>query len=104
MVCSIFDSGGISTSDEFLKSDYFSRLKTLADFDSATKISIPEVSYAYHYPYLDFGISRIYGKFHYVIGMISNSKYHKPSNLKISVRDRSITRNKVKIYRTNFEG
>ena len=58
-------SGGISSSGEFVKSDYFTRLKKLGDFKSATRDSN-----AYHYPYLDFAISRIYGKYHYVIGMI----------------------------------
>ena len=72
MVSNIDCSGGISSSDEFVTSDYFSRLKKLGDFDSATKVS--NYSDAYHYPYLDFGITRIYEKYHYVIGMISNSK------------------------------
>ena len=68
------DSGGISSSGKFLKSDYFSRLQKLGDFDSATKVSFVTVSDAYHYPYLDFGISTNYGNYYYVIGMISNSK------------------------------
>ena len=67
------DSGGISSSGKFLKSDYFSRLQKLGDFASATKVSVNS-SDAYHYPYLDFGISGIYGNYYYVIGMISNSK------------------------------
>ena len=65
MDCSNDDSGGISSSGKFLKSDYFSRLQKLGDFDSAAKI----IS-AYHYPYLDFGISQIFGNYYYVIGMI----------------------------------
>ena len=69
-----YDSGGISTSGESVKSDYFSRLKKLGDFASATKVSEFTDSDAYHYPYLDFGISKIYGNYYYVIGMISNSK------------------------------
>ena len=68
-----YDSGGMSTSGKFVKSDYFSRLKKLGDFVAATKVSNGS-SDAYHFPYFDFGISKIYGKFHYVIGMISNSK------------------------------
>ena len=75
MVNSIYDSCGISTSGEFLKSDYFARLKKLGDFDSATRVS-PEGYHpvrvgGYHFPYLDFGISQIYRKYHYIIGMIS---------------------------------
>ena len=70
MVDLSYDSGGISTSGEFVKSDYFSRLKKLGDFDLATKTSYVDET-AYHYAYLDFGISQIYGKYYYVIGMIS---------------------------------
>ena len=66
-------SGGISTTGKFVESDYFSQLKKLGDFDSATT---DNAIGSYHYPYLDFGISQIYGKFHYVIGLISNSKQH----------------------------
>ena len=62
-------SGGITSSGEFIKSDYFSRLEKLGDFASATS-----VSNAYHKPYLDFAISKIYGKYHYIIGMLSASK------------------------------
>ena len=64
-------SYGISTSGEYLKSDYFSRLEKLGDFLLAAKDSGSD---AYHYPYLDFGISKIYGNYYYVIGMILNSK------------------------------
>ena len=64
---SICNSAGISTSGEFVNSQYFSRLKKLGDFDSATTISSSD---AYHYPYLDFGISQIHGKLHYVTGII----------------------------------
>ena len=71
MVRSNYDSGGISTTGEFVNSDYFSRLKKLGDFDSATKVPYESFD-AYHYPYLDFGISQIYGKYYYVIGMIIN--------------------------------
>lgn len=63
-------SGGISSSGEFVDSDYFVQLKKLGDFDSATRFSLYSSSDAYHYPYLDFGISQIYGKLHYVLGMI----------------------------------
>ena len=58
---------GISTSGEFVTSDYFSRLKKLGDFKVATR------SFAgggYPYPYLDFGITEIYHKFYFVIGKI----------------------------------
>ena len=66
------NSAGISKYGEFVTSAYFSRLKKLGDFDSATKV--PELRDAYHYPYLDFGISQIYDKLHYVIGMIPTFK------------------------------
>ena len=74
MIRAIYDSGGICSSAESL--DYFSRLQKLGDFASATRIASEnnEVFYAYHYPYLDFGISRIYETYHYVIGMISKLK------------------------------
>lgn len=55
--------GGISLSGEYVKSDYFSRLKKLGDFEAATRTPS-----AYHHPYLDFGISKIHEKFYYVIG------------------------------------
>ena len=68
-------SGGISSSGKFLKSDYFSRLTKLGDFASAKKILTGSSELvAYHYPYLDFGISQIFGNYYYVIGMISNPK------------------------------
>ena len=63
---SLVRSGGITSFGEFVKSDYFSRLKKLGDFDSATR-----VSNAYHKPYLDFAISEVYGKYHFIIGMMS---------------------------------
>ena len=58
-------SGGISPSGDFVKSDYFSRLNTLGDFKVATFFSG-----GYPYPYLDFGITEIYQKLYFVIGMI----------------------------------
>lgn len=64
-----YGSGGITSSGEFVVSDYFYRLKKLGDFASATRIS-----HAYHNLYLDFAISEVFGKYHYIIGMISPSK------------------------------
>ena len=58
-------SGGISTSGDFVVSDYFSRLRKLGDFRVAT-----EDRGGYPYPYLDFGITEIYQKLYFVIGMI----------------------------------
>ena len=58
-------SGGISPSGDFVKSDYFSRLSKLGDFTAAK-----HGSDWYSYPYLDFGITEIYQKFFFVIGMI----------------------------------
>ena len=58
-------SGGISSSGDFVRSDYFSRLEKLGDFKVAT-----DRLGGYHYPYLDFGITEIYQKFYFVIGMI----------------------------------
>ena len=57
-------SGGISPSGDFVKSDYFSRLSKLGDFKVAT-----DSDGGYPYPYLDFGITEIYQKFYFVIGM-----------------------------------
>ena len=58
-------SGGISTSGDFVKSKYFSRLEKLGDFKVATNHGG-----GYSYPYLDFGITENYQKFYFVIGMI----------------------------------
>ena len=56
----------ISTSGEFVRSgNYVDRLNSLGDFKVATSHSG-----GYPYPYLDFGISEVYGKFYFVIGMI----------------------------------
>ena len=55
---------GISPSGEYVTSDYFSRLDKLGDFRVATAISG-----GYPHPYLDFGISEIFGRFYFVIGM-----------------------------------
>ena len=56
---------GISTSGDFVESDYFSRLFKLGDFRVAT-----DFRGGYPYPYLDFGITEIYQKLYFVIGMI----------------------------------
>ena len=60
-------SGGISTSGEFVASDYFSHLYKLGDFKVATARSG-----GYPYAYLDFGITEIYKTFFFVIGKILN--------------------------------
>ena len=48
-----------------MKSDYFSRLDKLGDFRVAT-----DDNGGYPYPYHDFGITEIYQKLYFVIGMI----------------------------------
>ena len=60
-----YKTGVNSTSGEFVKSDYFSRLSILGDFKVATADNG-----GYPYPYLDFGITEIYQNFYYVIGML----------------------------------
>ena len=96
MDCSNDDSGGISSSGKFLKSDYFSRLEKLGDFASATKVSYDDLSVGYHYPYLDFGISGIYGNYYYVIGMKSNSKLKPFIMSELQSYGRNYCRNELK--------
>ena len=62
-------SGGILTSGEFVESDYFRRLLKLGDFNVATNTKF-HTRLPYEGPYLDFGITEIYQKFYFVIGII----------------------------------
>ena len=55
--------GGVSTSGDFVRSDYFSRLGKLGDF----KVATDSVG-GYPYPYLDIGITEIYQKLYFVVG------------------------------------
>ena len=55
--------GGIDESGEWVTSQYFKRLKKLGDFRAAT---YPEGGYSR--PYIDFGVSKIFDEYFYVIG------------------------------------
>ena len=56
--------GGIDIYGEFVKSQYFKRLKELGDYAAATF----NVTGGYSRPFIDFGISKIHKNYFYVIG------------------------------------
>ena len=55
--------GGIDKNGKWVKSQYFERLVKLGDYAAAT-----HSNGGYSRPYIDFGISKIYEKYFYVIG------------------------------------
>ena len=55
--------GGIDVNEEWVTSQYFKRLMKLGDYNAATW---PQGGYSR--PYIDFGVSKIYEKYFYVIG------------------------------------
>ena len=55
--------GGIDKNGEWVKSRYFERLRKLGDFQAATYWEG-----GYSRPYIDFGVSKIFEKYFYVIG------------------------------------
>ena len=55
--------GGIDGNGEYVTSQYFERLRKLGDYDAAT-----ESTGGYSRPYIDFGVSKIYDEYFYVIG------------------------------------
>ena len=61
--------GGIDKNGERVKSQYFARLGELGDFKAATH------KYGgYSRPYIDFGVSKIFDKYFYVIGEFKDLK------------------------------
>ena len=59
-------TGGINENEQWVKSQYFKRLRKLGDFVAAT-----DWKGGYSRPYIDFGISEIYQKHYYVIGQLT---------------------------------
>ena len=55
--------GGIDENGEWVTSRYFKRLKKLGDYAAATYYNG-----GYSRPYIDFGVSKIYEEYFYVIG------------------------------------
>ena len=55
--------GGINENGEWVRSQYFERLRKLGDYKAAT-----HWTGGYSRPYIDFGISEIHQKYYYVIG------------------------------------
>ena len=55
--------GGIDENGQWVSSQYFERLKKLADYNAATW-----QRGGYSRPYIDFGVSKIYDEYFYVIG------------------------------------
>ena len=55
--------GGIDENGEWVTSQYFKRLNKLGDYAAAT-----HSGGGYSRPYIDFGISKIYEEYFYVIG------------------------------------
>ena len=55
--------GGIDNNGEWVGSQYFMRLEKLGDFNAAT-----HCCGGYSRPYIDFGVSKIFEKYFYVIG------------------------------------
>ena len=65
------DYGGIDENGEGVRSQYFKKLGELGDFNAAT-----HYMEGYSRPYIDFGVSKIHGKYFYIIGELKvlNSK------------------------------
>ena len=57
--------GGINGNGDWVRSQYFARLKKLGDFNAATY-----QSNGYSRPYIDIAISEIHKKYYYVIGKL----------------------------------
>ena len=56
-------NGGINGNGKWVESQYFKRLDKLGDFRAAT-----HYAGGYSRPYIDFGVSKIYEEYFYVIG------------------------------------
>ena len=57
--------GGINGNGEWVRSQYFERLRKLGDYKAAT-----HWTGGYSRPYIDFGISEIHQKYYYVLGQL----------------------------------